>query len=155
MAQQELFGGRPNNALPDDIEELNRLFKERAAANAEWSTFAFIPGEGPKGSRVAVVGESPGPPDIQSGRPFMGPAGDMLVRILSSINLHRRDCYLTNGIKLVTTGEQITSRMIRFFAPLLSHELTLVDPAVIICFGNTPTQMLLGSKTTISATRGQ
>jgi DNA polymerase len=77
------------------------------------------------GAKVAVVGESPGPPDIDSGQPFMGPAGQMLDRILAAINLKRADCYLTNVVKIISTGEELTPDVLNFFTPYLHRELAV------------------------------
>ncbi|MBA3804757.1 MAG: uracil-DNA glycosylase [Acidobacteria bacterium] len=115
----------------------------------------FIFGEGAQGARAAVVGESPGPPDIDSGRPFMGPAGQMLERILSSIGLKREDCYLTNTVKMISTGDEISTDVLAFFTPYLHRELAVVRPAVVISFGNTPTRALLRTKKPISQMRGE
>jgi DNA polymerase len=115
----------------------------------------FIFGEGEKGARVAVVGESPGAPDIDSGKPFMGPAGQMLNRILEAIGLKREECYLTNTAKIITSGDELTPDILSFFTPYLHRELAVVRPQIVIAFGNTPTRALLGTKKPISKMRGE
>lgn len=137
------------------LEELNAELLERAKALPQFSDRIFIFGEGSKGARAAVVGESPGPPDIDSGRPFMGPAGQMLERILSSIGLKREDCYLTNTVKIISTGDEMTPDVLSFFTPYLHRELMIVRPEVVISFGNTPTRALLRTKKPISQLRGE
>jgi uracil-DNA glycosylase len=137
------------------LEELNAEMLERAKALPQFSDRIFIFGEGRKGARAAVVGESPGPPDIDSGRPFMGPAGQMLERILSSIGLKREDCYLTNTVKIISTGDEMTPDVLSFFTPYLHRELAVVRPEVVISFGNTPTRSLLRTKKPISQLRGE
>ncbi|MEJ7616227.1 MAG: uracil-DNA glycosylase [Pyrinomonadaceae bacterium] len=112
-------------------------------------------GEGEPGRAVAVVGESPGPPDIDAARPFMGPAGHMLDRILASIGLQRTNCYLTNTVKMVCSGDEITPEVLSFFAPFLHREMGAAAPRVIISFGNTPTRTLLNTKSPISRLRGE
>ncbi|HVG33931.1 MAG TPA: uracil-DNA glycosylase [Pyrinomonadaceae bacterium] len=134
------------------LEELNAELLERAKALPQFADRIFIFGEGSKGARAAVVGESPGPPDIDSGRPFMGPAGQMLERILSSIGLKREDCYLTNTVKIISTGDEMTPDVLSFFTPYLHRELAIVRPEVVISFGNTPTRALLRTKKTDLAT---
>jgi len=137
------------------LEELNAELLERAKTLPQFSDRIFIFGEGGKGARAAVVGESPGPPDIDSGRPFMGPAGQMLERILSSIGLKREDCYLTNTVKIISTGDEMTPDVLSFFTPYLHRELVIVRPEVVISFGNTPTRALLRTKKPISQLRGE
>jgi uracil-DNA glycosylase len=138
----------------ETLEEINAEMLSRARAIPELKDRVFILGEGAAGARVAVVGESPGPPDIDSGRPFMGPAGLMLERILGSIGLRRADCYLTNTVKYISTGDEITPDILSFFTPYLHREMKAARPRVIIAFGNTPTRALLRTKKPISQLRG-
>jgi uracil-DNA glycosylase family 4 len=142
--------GEPNETLA----EINAEMLERARALPGLRERVFILGEGPVGARVAVVGESPGPPDIDSGRPFMGPAGAMLERILGSIGLKRDECYLTNTVKYISTGDELTPDILSFFIPYLHREMRAARPRVIISFGNTPTRALLQTKKPISQMRG-
>jgi uracil-DNA glycosylase family 4 len=152
--QDSLFGGQPP-ASDETVEEINEELLRRAKSLPQFKERIFIFGEGKKSAKVAVVGESPGPPDIDSGRPFMGPAGQMLERILSSIGLARADCYLTNVIKAISQGEEITPEWLSFFTPFLHRELAAARPKVVIAFGNTPTRALLHTKKPISQMRGE
>lgn len=152
--QDSLFGGQTPESN-ETVEEVNEELLRRAKSLHEFKSRVFIFGEGKKHAKVAVVGESPGPPDIDSGRPFMGPAGQMLERILSSIGLARADCYLTNVIKAISQGDEITPEWLSFFTPYLHRELAAVRPKVVIAFGNTPTRALLRTKKPISQMRGE
>ena len=152
--QDSLFSGQAP-ASNETVEEINEELLRRAKSLPQFRERIFIFGEGKKGARVAVVGESPGPPDIDSGRPFMGPAGQMLERILSSIGLARSDCYLTNVIKVISQGDEITPEWLSLFTPYLHRELAAVRPKAIIAFGNTPTRALLRTKKPISRMRGE
>ena len=139
----------------ETLAAINDELLRRAQAAPQFKDRVFIFGEGEPGARVAVVGESPGPPDIATGRPFMGPAGDMLNRILAAIGLQRKDCYLTNTVKMISTGDELTPDILSFFTPYLHRELAVVRPRVVLAFGNTPTRALLRTKKPISQMRGQ
>ncbi len=152
--QDSLFLNTPQPESNETPDAINEELLRRAKSLPHFKERIFIFGEGQTGARVAVVGESPGPPDIESGRPFMGPAGQMLERILGSIGLQRKDCYLTNVVKLICTGEEITADWLSFFTPYLDRELRAVRPRVVIAFGNTPTRALLRTKKPISQLRG-
>ncbi|HEX8355587.1 MAG TPA: uracil-DNA glycosylase [Pyrinomonadaceae bacterium] len=152
--QDSLFGARANESK-EKLDEVNEELLRRAKALPQFGERVFIFGEGGAGAKAAVVGESPGPPDIESGRPFMGPAGLMLERILSSIGLARSDCYLTNVIKVISQGDEITPEWLSFFTPYLHRELAAARPRVVIAFGNTPTRALLRTKKPISQMRGE
>ncbi|HZT60677.1 MAG TPA: uracil-DNA glycosylase [Pyrinomonadaceae bacterium] len=152
--QDSLFSAQPNESS-ETLEEINDELLRRAKSLPQFRDHIFIFGEGPLGAKAAVVGESPGPPDIESGRPFMGPAGQMLERILGSIGLARGECYLTNTIKVISNGDEITPEWLSFFTPYLHRELTVARPRVVISFGNTPTRALLRTKKPISQLRGE
>jgi uracil-DNA glycosylase family 4 len=153
--QSSLFEDEPPPAGAETLEQINAEMLQRAKAMPQFAERIFIFGEGSPGARAAVVGESPGPPDIDSGRPFMGPAGQMLERILSSIGLRREDCYLTNTVKYISTGDELTPDVLAFFTPYLHRELAAVRPEVVISFGNTPTRALLRTRKPISQLRGE
>jgi len=152
--QDSLFTAQPNESS-ETLEEINDELLRRAKSLPQFRERIFIFGEGPLRARAAVVGESPGPPDVDSGRPFMGPAGQMLDRILSSVGLSRGECYLTNVVKIICTGDEITPEWLNFFTPYLHRELAVVRPRVVISFGNTPTRALLRTKKPISQMRGE
>src|SRR5918912_3731320 len=152
--QDSLFTAQPNESS-ETPEEINDELLRRAKSLPQFRDRIFIFGEGPAGAKAAVVGESPGPPDIESGRPFMGPAGQMLERILGSIGLARSDCYLTNVIKVISQGDEITTEWLSLFTPYLHRELAAARPRVVIAFGNTPTRALLHTKKPISQLRGE
>jgi DNA polymerase len=152
--QSSLFNEPPVDSS-ETLDEINEELLWRAKARPEFADRIFIFGEGRRGARVAVVGESPGAPDIDSGKPFMGPAGLMLNRILEAIGLKREDCYLTNTVKFISSGDELTPDILSFFTPYLHRELASVHPQVVIAFGNTPMRALLSTKKPISKMRGE
>ena len=153
--QDSLFQDSETPEADETPDEINAELLRRATSLPQFKERIFIFGDGPVGAKAAVVGESPGPPDIESGKPFMGPAGLMLERILLSVGLARKDCYLTNTVKMISTGEEMTTDVLNFFTPYLHRELRAVRPSVIISFGNTPTRALLRTRKSISQLRGE
>ena len=125
--QSFLFDETPPES-GETLEEVNAELLQRAKTMPQLAERVFILGEGRPGARAAVVGESPGPPDADSGRPFMGPAGQMLERILGSINLKREECYLTNTVKIISSGDEMTPELLSLFTPYLHRELAAVRP---------------------------
>jgi DNA polymerase len=138
----------------ETLEQINVEMLDKARSAPQLAQRVFILGEGAEGARLALVGESPGPPDAESGRPFMGPTGDLLERILNAIGLKRSDCYLTNVVKYISTGDELTPDILNFFTPYLHRELAVVKPQIIVSLGNTPTRSLLQTKKPISQMRG-
>ena len=154
-SQESLFDLGDGEPRFPSLDALNADMKQRTDALGVLSGGIIIPGYGPVDPLLAIVGESPGPPDIRTGKPFTGPAGDMLDRMLAAIDLSRNDCYMTNAVKVISTGGEITAEILSFFAPYLRDEMILVKPKVILAMGNTPAHTLLHTKKPISQLRGQ
>ena len=85
----------------------------------------------------------------------MGPVGELLTKILSAINLKRDECYLTNVVKYISQGDELTPDILKFFTPFLHREMAAIKPKVIISLGNTPTKALLNTKKSITQMRGE
>ncbi len=139
----------------ETVEEINQELLEKAKALPPFADKLFIFGTGKTDARVVIVGESPGLPDADSEKPFMGQVGELLTKILAAVGLKRDECYLTNVIKFISTGEEITGEALKFFTPFLHREMLAVNPKVIISLGNTPTKALLKTKKSITQMRGE
>ena len=137
----------------ETVEEINQELLEKGKALFPNEFFIF--GTGKTDANVVIVGESPGAPDADSEKPFMGPVGDLLVRILAAIGLKREDVYLSNVVKFISAGDEITPEILKFFIPFLHREMLAINPKVIISLGNTPTKALLNTKKAISQIRGE
>lgn len=137
----------------ETLDEVNQELLEKG--QALFPNEFFILGTGKKDADVVIVGESPGAPDADSEKPFMGPVGDLLVRILGAIDLKREDVYLTNVVKFISAGDELTTEILKFFTPFLEREILAIKPKLIISLGNTPTKALLNTKKSISQMRGE
>ncbi|MCD9187604.1 MAG: uracil-DNA glycosylase [Pyrinomonadaceae bacterium] len=137
----------------ETVDEINQELLEKGKALFPNEFFIF--GTGKIDSNVVIVGESPGAPDADSEKPFMGPVGDLLVKILAAIGLKRDDVYLTNVVKFISAGDELTNEILNFFTPFLHREILAIKPKVIISLGNTPTKALLNTKKAISQIRGE
>ncbi len=137
----------------ETVDEINQELLEKGKQLFPDRFFIF--GTGKTDADVVVIGESPGPPDADSEKPFMGPVGDLLVKILSSIGLKREDVYLTNIVKFISQGDELTPDIVKFFTPYLVREILAIKPKVIISLGNTPTKALLNAKKSITQMRGE
>jgi uracil-DNA glycosylase family 4 len=137
------------------VEDVNAEMLGKSTQIPMFADRFFVFGVGKTNAKVLFVGESPGPPDAEFGEPFHGPAGELLERILAAIGLKREDCYLTNVVKYISQGDELTPEILAFFTPFLYREILAVGPKVIVSLGNTPTRALLGTKKAISQIRGE
>ncbi len=153
MNNLSLFDSAPPST--ETVDEINAEMLQKGKSLPFLADEFFIFGSGDNESRVVVVGESPGAPDVDSEKPFMGPVGQLLEKILLAVGLRRDDCYLTNVVKFVSAGDEITPEILSFFTPYLHREIAAVRPEVIVSLGNTPTRALLNIKKPISKVRGE
>lgn len=137
----------------ETVDEINQELLKKGKALFPDEFFIF--GTGKTDSNIVIVGESPGAPDADSEKPFMGPVGDLLVKILAAIGLKREDVYLTNVVKFISAGDELTPEILNFFTPFLHREMLAINPKLIISLGNTPTKALLNSKKSITQMRGE
>jgi DNA polymerase len=95
-----------------------------------------VPGEGHPDTEVMFVGEGPGQTEDQQGRPFVGRAGDLLVRMLSTIGWRRHEVFITNVVKCRPPGNRDPEPdEIAACAPFLRRQLEVLDPAVVVTLG--------------------
>ena len=120
-------------------------------------------GEGPSDARVMLIGEQPGDQEDLAGRPFVGPAGQLLDRALHELGLDRRAMYVTNTVKhfkfeprgkrrlhaRANAAEQAACRR------WLAAELERVQPRVILCLGAMAAQAILGPDFRLLEQRGR
>ncbi len=120
-------------------------------------------GEGAVGAGVMLVGEQPGDKEDRAGRPFVGPAGQLLDRALAQAGIERSQTYVTNAVKhfkwrpagKVRLHQKPNAEEVRSCRPWLELELELVAPRVVVCLGATAAQALLGRGFKVTAQRGQ
>jgi uracil-DNA glycosylase family 4 len=95
-----------------------------------------VPGEGDPETEVVFVGEGPGFNEDRQGRPFVGRAGDLLVKLLASIGWRREDVFITNVVKCRPPDNRDPQPdEIAACAPYLRRQLEVLDPAVIVTLG--------------------
>ena len=120
-------------------------------------------GEGPETARMMMVGEQPGDQEDLVGRPFVGPAGQILDRAIKEAGIDRREVYVTNAVKHFKFEPRGKRRIhakpdtvdIAACAPWLEAERKVVNPAVTVLLGATAARAVLGRAVTISRERGR
>lgn len=120
-------------------------------------------GEGSSQARIVIVGEQPGDQEDIYGKPFVGPAGQLLDQSLARAGIRREDVYVTNVVKHFKFTRRGKRRLHRkpdsreIFAcrPWLEAELATLKPSSILCLGATPSQALFGRDFRITRSRGQ
>jgi DNA polymerase len=113
--------------------------------------------DGVPGAPVMIVGEAPGEEEDRHGKPFVGPAGRLLDRMLVPVGLSRdRDVYITNVLPWRPPGNRKPSAAeMAICMPFLDRHVALVAPRILIVVGGTAASALLDRQEGITRLRGK
>jgi uracil-DNA glycosylase family 4 len=115
-----------------------------------------VPGEGDPNADLMLVGEAPGATEDETGRPFVGAAGQLLTKILAAIQLGREDVFICNVLKHRPPGNRNPRpEEVMACSPYLVRQIELIRPKAIIALGTFAAQTLLDTKLSIGKLRGQ
>lgn len=115
-----------------------------------------VPGEGNPNARVVFCGEAPGESESESGRPFVGKAGQLLDNIIKAIGFNRSDVFICNILKCRPPRNRTPlPQECQNCRPFLDLQLKIINPKYIVCLGNVAAQNLMGITTPITYLRGE
>lgn len=113
-------------------------------------------GSGDPNAALMLVGEGPGAEEDRRGLPFVGPAGELLTKIIQAIGFERDQVYIANVVKCRPPGNRDPmpdeAAACRRF---LEGQIALVQPKVVVALGRVAAQTLLGSDLPLGKMRGQ
>ncbi len=131
---------------------INNIKNCELKKNASNQVFA----DGNPNASIMLLGEGPGANEDKEGLPFVGRAGQLLDKMLLSINLNRENVYITNVVNYrppenrKPTDEEIT----RYF-PYLKKHIEIICPKILILLGSTALNTIIGNEEVISKARGK
>jgi uracil-DNA glycosylase family protein len=120
-------------------------------------------GEGPQQAQMMLVGEQPGDKEDLAGKPFVGPAGQLLDRALEAAGIARPTVYVTNAVKhfkFVRRGkirlhQKPNTSEIKACRQWYERELASIKPDLVVAMGATAAQSVFGKITPINKNRGR
>ena len=116
----------------------------------------FVFGSGNPNADVMVLGEAPGADEDQQGLPFVGRAGQLLTKILESVQLDRSDVFICNILKCrPPNNRKPTTAETDSCEPYLWKQIELIKPRFILALGLTAANTLLKNKDSMSQLRGK
>jgi len=118
-----------------------------------------VMGSGPPNADIMFVGEAPREMEDRAGKPFVGPAGKILNRLMNEAGIDRNEVYITNIVKCRPTNSGVTNRApnldeVKTCSDYLLAEIEKVDPKVISPLGRTATNFFIPNSS-ISSVRGK
>jgi DNA polymerase len=161
----EIATGEPSmkrKAPANSIEALRAEAADCRACHLWKDATQTVFGEGPQAARIMLVGEQPGDKEDLAGKPFVGPAGQMLDRALEEAGVDRTKVYVTNAVKhfkFVPRGkirlhQKPNTPEIKACRQWYERELASIEPDLVVAMGATAAQSVFGKITPINKNRG-
>ncbi|MDN3646679.1 UdgX family uracil-DNA binding protein [Pontixanthobacter aestiaquae] len=162
-AQMVDAGAMEHEARPETLEAMERAVQAcRNCGIGELANQAVM-GEGPRDAPLMIVGEQPGHQEDQTGRPFVGPAGQLLDLHLGQAGIARDRAYITNAVKhfkYVRRGKRRihqtpTAKEVDTCRWWVEAEREVVKPKLILALGASAARAMLGKTVSINTVRGK
>ena len=143
----------------DKAENLERLKKSIGAiknCSLKSSATNIVFSDGNPKSKIMLVGEAPGSNEDQEGLPFVGRAGALLDKMLASINLNRKNVYISNIINYrPPENRRPTDEEVDRYMPFIKKHIEIINPKILVLLGSTAMNALIGNDVVISKARGK
>ncbi len=138
----------------DALKEKYSADAPHAAFNTNFTNIVF--GEGNPTADLMFVGEAPGQQEDETGRPFVGRAGELLDKMIIAMGLSRESVYIANVLKTRPPNNATpTVNEAHLCAPYLIEQIRIISPKVIVTLGLPATHLLLATTQPMRSMRGQ
>lgn len=149
----------------DRIDEIKKLLLESELKNTDTLRDELVFSKGNSDADIMFVGEAPGYEEEQKGEPFVGPAGKLLDKIITTMGVSLDEIYVSNIIKYrpkiagvvdqLTRNRKPTSGEMELFQPYFFAEIDVVEPKMIIALGASAIEGLTGYSGSVGKAREQ
>lgn len=158
MSQPTMFSSTKQYSSLEDVLKAIRSMKNDPLADAGTN---IVISRGNPEAKLLLVGEAPGPQENIKGKPFVGPAGQLLDKVLQGGNFDpEKDVYIINSVFRMPPGDdgksfrKPTDKEVEYYRPFVFEIIRLIDPLIILLTGNVACQSVL-NKTGITSLRGK
>ena len=142
-------------AKAQTLDDLRAMMENFDGCSLKFSANSTVFGYGNPQAEVFIIGEAPGADEDRQGEPFVGRSGQLLNKMLASINIKREDCYIANILPWRPPGNRTpTSDEVAVCLPFLKKQIELINPKIIFILGRSAANALLDNTESISALRG-
>jgi uracil-DNA glycosylase family 4 len=147
---------KPNSSPMVTLAEIQKELGDCKKCKLHRARKTIVFGEGNEKARLMFIGEGPGYDEDVQGRPFVGRAGQLLTKIIQSINLLREEVYITNIVKCRPPQNRNPEQdEIQSCHPFLMKQIHAIQPKIICALGTFSAQTLLKTDTKITSLRGK
>lgn len=147
----------PTDSLPNDLEELKKIVLSCHLCDLSKTRTNVVFGEGNPHAKVMFIGEGPGATEDETGRPFVGRAGQLLTKMIENVlEISRNEVYIANIVKCRPPNNRVpTPQEAKTCIPYLFKQIEIIDPEILVALGSTSYRWLTGDTTPISKVRGE
>ena len=139
-----------------ELQELKQLIINIKNCELKKNSNNIVFSDGNPNAKIMIIGEGPGANEDLEGVPFIGRTGELLDKMLSSINLNRDNTYITNVVNYrPPENRNPTEEEIARYLPYLTKHIEIVNPTILILLGSSALKAVIGSDEVISETRGK
>ena len=159
-----IFSDKPINRLKtkpkvEDIsiklDELRIEIENIENCELKKNALKIVFNDGDYESKIMIVGEGPGQKEDETGKPFVGDAGLLLNKMLKSINIERKNVYITNVVNYrPPNNRKPEPAEITKYSNFLRKHISIIDPKILILMGSTAMESLFGTNIKITKERG-
>ena len=150
-----LIGVQPENDKKTLLKKLKDKISTISECKLKNNSNNIVFNDGNINSPIMLIGEAPGQKEDELSKPFVGEAGSLLNKMLSAINLNRKDLYITNVVNYrPPLNRKPDSNEIRRYSEFLLEHVDIIKPKIIILLGSTAMEAFFGSNLKISKERG-
>ena len=112
--------------------------------------------DGNPDASVMIIGEGPGANEDKAGLPFVGRAGQLLDKMLNSINLNRQNVYISNVVNYrPPMNRKPSEEEVKRYLPFLTRHIEIINPKILVLLGSTALNAIIGNQQVISKARGR
>ena len=142
--------------MAENLKGLKKSISAIKSCSLKNNATNIVFGDGNPKSKIMLVGEAPGSNEDQEGLPFVGRAGALLDKMLSSINLNRKNVYISNIINYrPPENRRPTDEEVNRYMPFIKKHIEIINPKILVLLGSTAMNALIGNDIVISKARGK
>jgi uracil-DNA glycosylase family 4 len=136
--------------------ELKQLIASIKNCELKKNSTNIVFSDGNPNAKIMIIGEGPGANEDLEGVPFIGKTGDLLDKMLLSVNLNRDNVYITNVVNYrPPENRSPTKEEITRYLPYLTRHIEIIDPKILILLGSAALNAIIGGDQVISKFRGK
>jgi len=156
LPASEMKADEPSQSTMITLEDVRKELGDCKRCKLHRGRKTIVFGEGNEKATLMLIGEGPGYDEDVQGRPFVGKAGQLLTKIIQSINLSREEVYIANIIKCrPPQNRNPQPDEIQNCHPFLMKQISVIQPKIICALGTFSAQTLLKTGAKITALRGK